>query len=100
MFFDFGSLFIVLIPTLCLSIGSSSKESLFEGMRDNSIRFGWIGFIINLVIMSVSIGQFGIPINSITGIIGISAGTGLISLLYGYLFGYLIFEPLRKLNVK
>ena len=96
MFFDIGSLFIVLIPTLSLSMGSSSKESMFSNMVNNSIRFGWIGFIINLVTMSFSIGRIGMPMNNIVGIIGLSLGTGLISLLYGYLFGYLLFEPLRR----
>ena len=101
MFFDFTGLIIVLIPTFCLSfIGISNKESLFKNMRDNSIRFGWIGFIINLVITSFSIGQYGITMNSIPGIFGLQFGIGSISLLYGYLFGYLIFEPLRMYFVK
>ena len=96
MFFDIGSLFIVLIPTLSLSMGSSSKESMFSNMVNNSIRFGWIGFIINLVTMSFSIGQVRIPMENIPGIFGLQFGIGSISLLYGYLFGYLLFEPLRR----
>ncbi|MBC8427971.1 MAG: hypothetical protein H8D94_00710 [Candidatus Pelagibacter sp.] len=99
MFFDIGSLFIVLIPTLSLSMGSSSKESMFSNMVNNSIRFGWIGFIINLVTMSFSIGQVRIPMENIPGIFGLQFGIGSISLLYGYLFGYLLFEPLRRYNI-
>ena len=99
MFVDFNILILVLIPTLCLSfIGSSNnKETLFKNMKDNSIRFGWIGFIINLVTMSFSLGGLNqVTSQSIAGIIGLQFGIGSISLLYGYLFGYLIFEPLRK----
>ena len=100
MFFDFNILLLVLIPTICISfIGQSDKESIFNDLKDNSIRFGWIGFIINLVTMSFSIGRIGMPMNNIVGIIGLSLGTGLISLLYGYLFGYLLFEPLRRYNI-
>ena len=99
LFFDFTGLIIVLIPTFCLSfIGISNKESLFKNMRDNSIRFGWIGFIINLILMSFSFGMSGVSFNNIIAIFGLQFATACISLLYGYLFGYIIFEPLRKLN--
>ena len=102
MFFDFYVLLIVLIPTICLSfIGNTNRESLFKDLRNNSVRFGWIGFIINMITMSYSLGMLNnSTLTTITGIFGLSFGTGSISLLYGYLFGYLIFEPLRKYLIK
>ena len=98
LFFNLDGLIIVLIPTLFLSsIGSDMNKSImFNNMKDNSIRFGWIGFLCNLVITSFSVGQYRIPMENIPGIFGLQFGIGSISLLYGYLFGYLIFEPLRK----
>ena len=97
MFVDFNILILVLVPTLCLSfIDSNNKETLFKNMKDNSIRFGWVGFFIFLVTMSFSIGGLNqVTPQSITGIIGLNFGISCISLLYGYMFGYLIFEPLR-----
>ena len=124
LYWDAVSAIFVLVPTFCLSVASYSfgdllngfsntfsdvkdkkliknSISLFEEMKNTCIMFGWIGTLIGWIVMSFSLGSGeGSMPNNILAKFGLSFGVSIITLLYGYLFSYLIFEPFKNQYIK
>ena len=124
LYWDAVSAIFVLVPTFCLSVASYSigdllngfsngfsdvkdkkliknSISLFEEMKNTCIMFGWIGTLIGWIIMSFSVGTGdGSMSDNTWARFGLSFGVSIITLLYGYLFSYIIFEPFKNQYIK
>ena len=120
LYWDSISAIFVLVPTFCLSVASYSfgdllngfsktfsdvkdkkliknSISLFEEMKNTCVMFGWIGALIGWIIMAFSVGTAD---DDILAKLGLSFGVSIITLLYGYLFSYIIFEPFKNQYIK